>query len=881
MPLSAGTRLGPYEILAPIGAGGMGEVYRAKDTKLKREVALKVLPELFAQDPDRMARFQREAHLLASLNHPHIGAIYGFEESGSMRALVMELVEGPTLAERIRSGPIPPGEAFPLAQQIAEALEYAHDRGVIHRDLKPANIKISAQGQAKVLDFGLAKALEGDSVTTSVEDSPTLTQAATRAGVVLGTAAYMSPEQAKGKPVDRRADIWAFGVVLYEMLTGKQLYTGETGADILASVMKDQLSLDRLPSDTPPAVRNLIARCLERDVRRRLSHIGEARIILEDPLSTSPATATSPPPSRPVAWMALSGFLLAALAVLAFVHFRRAPEETRVLKFTLGLPGNAILGSYSPPAVSPDGRRVAFVAAANGGQALWVRDLDSLASRPLPGTDGAFAPFWSPDSRNIAFFALGKLKKVDAGTVIPGPVLSLCDSPGAIPWSGTWSKSDVILFSTGVELFRVPAAGGNASPVTKPDRASGEDALRFPWFLPDGRHFLYTARNTHPEKNEIYVGDLDSKSRRPVVAAISNAVYSPPGYLLFLREGTLMAQRFDAGKLDTIGDPIPIAEQVVNYGVAVDGLFSSSQNGVLVYASGGNGRLQLGFFDRSGKLVSMVGAPGVIQWPTVSADGNSVAIDRLDPQTGLVDIWIHDLKRGTERRLTFNSKDNDSPIWSPDDSHIAFRSTRDGGHSLYQKATSGAAQDELLDKSASPDITVNDWSRDGRYIFETITDPKRRGDVWVLPLFGDRKPFPYLQGEYDEDFPRLSPNGRWLAYHSDETNRYEIYVQGFPNHAGKWQVSTNGGYTPVWSRDGKELFYVAADQKLMALDVKDGAEFEAGVPKPLFQPRIGPDPTGSPWFDVSKDGLFLIPSPVEQASTLMTVVVNWTAGLKK
>jgi Tol biopolymer transport system component len=342
-----------------------------------------------------------------------------------------------------------------------------------------------------------------------------------------------------------------------------------------------------------------------------------------------------------------------------------------------------------------------------------------------------------------------------------------------------------------------------------------------------------------------------------------------------------MAQRFDAGKLDTIGDPIPIAEQVVNYGVAVDGLFSSSQNGVLVYASGGNGRLQLGFFDRSGKLVSMVGAPGVIQWPTVSADGNSVAIDRLDPQTGLVDIWIHDLKRGTERRLTFNSKDNDSPIWSPDDSHIAFRSTRDGGHSLYQKATSGAAQDELLDKSASPDITVNDWSRDGRYIFETITDPKRRGDVWVLPLFGDRKPFPYLQGEYDEDFPRLSPNGRWLAYHSDETNRYEIYVQGFPNHAGKWQVSTNGGYTPVWSRDGKELFYVAADQKLMALDVKDGAEFEAGVPKPLFQPRIGPDPTGSPWFDVSKDGLFLIPSPVEQASTLMTVVVNWTAGLKK
>jgi serine/threonine protein kinase len=677
MPQSTGSRLGSYEILGLIGVGGMGEVYRARDSKLNREVAIKVLPAAFANDPDRMVRSQREAHVLASLNHPHIAAIYGLEESSGTRALVMELVEGPTLADRISAGPLPQEEAFQLAAQIAEALEYAHDRGIIHRDLKPANIKITPDGSVKLLDFGLAKALEADPASVPPQNSPTFTLEATRAGVILGTAAYMSPEQAKGKPVDRRADIWAFGVVLYEMLTGKQLYTGETGAEILASVMKDQLSLDRLPAGTPPAVRNLIARCLERDVRRRLSHIGEARIVLEDPLSTSPAPAMPAPPSRPVAWMALSGFLLAALAILAFVYFRSSPEETRVLKFTLGLPEKAVLDSYSPPAISPDGRRVAFVATASGKQALWVRDSDSLVPRPLPGTDGAFGPFWSPDSRNIAFFALGKLKKVDAGAVIPGPVLSLCDSPGAVPWSGTWSKNDVILFSNSIELFRVPAAGGNASPVTKPDRAAGEDAHRFPWFLPDGHHFLYTARNTDLEKTQIYVGDLDSKSRRPVVAASSNAVYSPPGYLLFLREGTLITQRFDADKQDTIGDPIPIAERVVNYAVAVDGLFSSSQNGVLVFASGGVGGVQLGFFDRSGKLVSMVGAPSVIEWPAVSADGNSVAIDRLDPQTGFFDIWLHDLKRGTERRFTFNSKSNDSPIWSPDGSHIAFRSSRD------------------------------------------------------------------------------------------------------------------------------------------------------------------------------------------------------------
>jgi Tol biopolymer transport system component/predicted Ser/Thr protein kinase len=868
MALSAGTRLGPYEILGLIGEGGMGEVYRATDTMLARDVAIKIIPAAFTQDADRMARFQREAQVLASLNHPNIAAIYGVED----RALVMELVEGPTLADRIAQGPL--DEALPIARQIAEALEYAHERGIIHRDLKPANIKLTPESRVKLLDFGLAKALAGDSISSNPASSPTLTMRATVAGVILGTAAYMPPEQAKGKDVDQRADIWAFGVVLTEMLTGRRMYTGETASEVLAAVIMNEPDLSGLPVATPSPIRRLIRRCLDKDPKRRLQAIGEARIALDNPPPDEPATATAVSRLRPgwVPW-AFIGTLGIALGFLGFRHFT---EETRVLKLSVQPPERATVVSNGVPAVSPDGRRLAFVAVVDGKRSLWVRDLNSLAARPLAGTEEANDPFWSPDSRFLAFFAGGKLKKIG---VAGGPVLTLCDA-GTIR-GGSWSKDDIIVFTPTLTggLFQVPAAGGSTTAVTALDQTLGENSHRWPWFLPDGRHFLYTARNTDPEKSAVYVAELDSKNRQRVIAASSNTVYAPPGYLLFVRERTLMAQPFDASKHVTTGDPAPIAEQVDYVGIQMQGQFSSSQNGILAYTSGflSGGSTQLTWFDRSGKVAGVVGTPGVLSWPAISPDGKTVALDRADPQTGHYDLWLHDLAQGTASRFTFSAQTNQYPVWSPDGTHIAFLSSRDGGvPNLYQKATSGASQDEALDKSTRTK-QPEDWSRDGRYIIEQVNDPKTKVDTWVLPLFGDRKPFPYLQTEFSEQAAKLSPNGQWLAYAADETKRFEIYVQSFPTPGGKWQVSTNGGILPIWSRDGKELFFIGADGKLMAVDVKGSAKFEAGVPKPLFDVRLG----GSQ-FDVSKDGRFLIPVLTEQVvNAPMTVVVNWTAELKK
>ena len=860
MTLAPGTRLGPYEVLAPIGAGGMGEVYRAKDTRLNRDVAVKVSKEHFSD------RFEREAHSIAALNHRNICTLHDVGPN----YLVMELVEGTTLADRIKEGPVPLEEALGIAKQIAEALEAAHEHGIVHRDLKPGNVKIKPDGTVKVLDFGLAKVSEPASREGSPEESPTLTvQQATQAGLILGTAAYLSPEQARGKPVDKRADIWAIGVVLYEMLTGQGPFREEDVAGALAAVIHKEPDLTRVPAK----VRRLLRRCLEKDPKKRLRDIGDAWELIEDEPPVGVGHA------RPVPWITATVVVTVAALVLGFVHFREPKEDLRMTMTSVLPPEKAVFKVFSLPAVSPDGRRLAFVATLDGKDQLWVRDLDSLAARALTGTDGAEEPFWSPDSSTIAFFVGGRLMKI---AVAGGPALTLCD---ASVGTGAWSKNDVIVFGgrfSGNEgTFRVPAAGGSAVPLTAVDRASGEIGHGCPWFLPDGHHFLYTASSREPEKVAIYAGDLDSKNRKRILAANSNAVYTPPGYLLFVRERTLMAQPFDVGKLQTTGDAVPVAEQVD--GFLAHNQFSVSQNGVLAYTSGANGgeNLQLTWFDRSGRTTGVVvGASGFPRWPAISPDGNTVAVDRRDPQTRFLDLWLHDLARGTASRFTFNSGFfNAYPIWSPDGSHIVFRSTRERTTgNLYQKATSGASQEDVLDKD-DRDKLPDDWSRDGRYIIEEVRGFKTKNDIWVLPLFGDRKPFPYLQTEFNEQYAKLSPNGQWLAYASDETKRFEVYVQTFPTPGGKWQVSTKGGNRPVWSRDGKELYFIGSDEKMMAAEVKGSAKFEAGVPKPLFDTRL---PGGPAWYDVSKDGRFLIPIQLEQSvNAPMTVVVNWTKGLKK
>jgi serine/threonine protein kinase len=868
MPIPVGTRIGPYEILAPLGAGGMGEVYRARDAKLDREVAIKVLPQSLARDPERIARFEREAKVLAALNHPNIAQIYGLAEADGLRALVMELVPGKPL-----QGPLPLKEALNIARQIAEALQAAHDKGITHRDLKPANIMVTPDGTVKVLDFGLAKLAERASAGEGdPSQSPTLTIGGTEAGMIMGTAAYMAPEQARGQAVDRRADIWAFGVVLYELLTGKRLFEGETVSDILAAVLKVEPDL----SAAPAKVRPLLERCLQKDPKKRLQAVGDWELLLEDRPEGAVRTSRLP-------WAVAAAVAVVSVG-LGLVAFRHVTEEPpRVLKSSVLPPERATFKADSLPALSPDGRTLAFVATVDGNDELWVRELDSLNARALPGTDGAYDPFWSPDSRSLAFFTAGKLKRID---IAGGPALTLSSVTTESARGGSWSKDDVIVFAPGTNtgLFLVSAAGGDARAATTIDRSHGEVSHRFPWFLPDGRHFLYTAASNDSEKTAIYVGDAQSGAKRKVLNAGSNAVYAPPGYLLFVRDETLMAQSFDAADPKTTADAVPIAESIGYIQASGQGQFSASLNGVLAYTSVGATSIfenQLTWFDRTGKPTGTLGTAGPVLWPAISPDGKTVASYRADPQTGYSDLWVYDLTRSSTSRFTFGPTTNMYPVWSPNGSRIAFRSTRDGGSSLYQKATNGTAHEELLDKSAPNLQRPEDWSRDGRYlILGRAGNPKSGFDVWVYPFFGNRKPFPYLQSTFNEMYPRLSPDGRWLAYTSDETKRQEVYVVTFPEPGGKWQVSTNGGSKAVWSKEGKELYSISADGKMMAAEVKGGERFEVSVPKPLFDVHIGN--TTNDIYEVSKDGRFLIPVPVDRSSgAAMTVVVNWTAGLKK
>jgi serine/threonine protein kinase len=889
MMLASGTRLGPYEIVAPLGAGGMGEVFRARDTKLDREVAIKVLPELFAADPERLARFEREAKTLAALNHPHIAQIYGLEQSSTISALVMELVEGDDLAERIARGPLSLDDALAIAKQIAEALEEAHEQGIIHRDLKPPNIKVRPDGTVKVLDFGLAKALEPSSVGAGLQARPNLTQSptislrATSAGVILGTACYMAPEQASGQTVDRRCDIWSFGVVLWEMLCGTKLFGGETLAHTLADLLRAEIDWRRLPAATPPAMRELLRRCLERDRRKRLQAIGDARVAIEEMLAGIATPIPTDDRSTARAWLpwVVAGVGTAAALTLALTQFRREqPAAPRPVRFQMRLP-EGIVPRPVAPAVSPDGSRVVFLADSPSGMGsdsrLWIHSFDSLDSQPLPGTEGASGTFWSPDGRFIAFFANGKLKKLDAAG---GAVQVVCDAPPST--SGAWGADDIIVIASRQSGFaRVSASGGTPEPLrfeARSDRIS---------FLPDGRHFLYSDAGFTTRGRGVFVASLDQTASpaTPLLPDVSFATYAAPGYVLYTRGERLVAHRFDLERLTLTGDPITIAQTATFFpGTPVA---SASGNGVLAYASVSGGLSNLVWFDRSGRQLGSLAPASVYGHPALSPDGGSVVVETRSGDGATLDLYRIDVARKISVRLT-SSAESASPVWAPDGKTIAFTSTRDqaAGGDLYRRPA-GVGDDKLI-LSGPTTKYVCDWSPDGRSLLYYEFAEKTGRDLWVLPLTGERKPWPYVKSAFEEYGGQFSPDGEWVAYTSNETGQFEVYVQRFgsPTAAGeKIRISSQGGAQPRWRRDGRELFYLSPDMTVMAVDIERGPALRSGIPHVLFrrpQPGIGFTNWGID-YAVSADGQRFLVNVADAASraTPITVILNWTAALQR
>ena len=790
MPLTVGTRLGPYEVTGPLGKGGMGEVYRAKDLKLGRDVAIKVLPNALARDPERLGRFEREAKVLASLNHPNIATIYSLEESPEGKAIAMELVEGTTL-----KSPQPLETALNYAKQIADALAAAHEKGVTHRDLKPANIMVTPAGLVKVLDFGLAAVARPAAPTG--EDSPTLTMGMTEAGMIMGTAAYMAPEQAAGLPADRRADIWSFGVVLYELLTGNRLFSGKTTAHILAAVIHKEPDLERIPAKLRP----LLQRCLQKEPKKRLQAIGDWDALLHDP----------PPPVATAAanqwlWPAAATLMTLAAAGVAFLHFQESATETRVISSTLLAPTGTEYDFTSPPgalpALSPDGTRLVFGAKSKDGKMqLWMRRLDSPTAQPLPGTEGAFFPFWSADSRWVAFGQELKLKKVD---IEGGPAVSITDLEAAFG-GGSWNAEGTIVFGlngSGSLIYRVAAAGGAATPITPPEpKQEGTSNHRYPWFLPDGRHFLYTLQVAGDIPVRVASLDEPGMAGKTVAQAHSNARYSE-GRLLYLRENTLMAQPFDTEKLETNGEAVPLTENVPTYGVPSRlAAFTVSAAGLLVHQTGSAAvASKLLWKDRTGKTLSALGEPvGAITSIQISPDGSRLAA--TETRSGNSDIWIYDVARGVPARFTFDAQEEAVAAWSQDGRTLYFSATG----KLFQKASNGTGAVSPIPGEGvvreQPAV-----SPDGKFLIYASREQKTGSDLWVLPLdAAGGKARPFLATPFSDRDPRFSPEGRWVIYTSRESGRDEVYAAPFPGPGGKRQISVNGGRLPRWQRDGKEI----------------------------------------------------------------------------
>ena len=873
MRLRQGDRLGPYEVVSGLGAGGMGEVYRARDTKLGREVAIKILPRLFTSDPERLARFEREARMLAALNHPHIGAIYGLEDADGVRALVLELVEGDTLADRIRGGPSPMPEALTIARQIADALETAHEKGIIHRDLKPANIKITPDGVVKVLDFGLAKATGGDGSSPDLSQSPTATSGDTREGIVLGTAAYMSPDQARGKLVDKRSDIWAFGCVLYEMLTGRVPFPGETIPDTVAAILGREPDWHALPAATPEAIRRLLRRSLQKDVKLRLRDIADARLEIDEARgeSLSPGPAAKPlRRTERLAWLAAVG-VLSLIAVATAAWPRRPTPPPPEVQFEIDTPSVSDPDDLASMALSPDAQKLAFVAPVDGQPHLWVRQLDSVVSRPIPGTADASTPFWSPDSRSVAFYAEGVLKRID---LAGGLVRTLTEASAGV--GGTWNREGTILLvqTPASPVVRISADGGMPADVTR--LGEGHAGHSVPNFLPDGRHFLYYVTGS-PEARGVYLGQLDGTATGKLFDAESAAVYAS-GHLLFVRGGTLFAQGFDLSRLEVTGSPFPVAEGVLGSVLAeVRTGLSAAAGGAIAFRVGSRKvERQFVWADRSGREKGTVGAPdsALVLSPSISPDGSSLAF--LRRVNGNSDVWLLDTRRGVLSRFTDHAAEDVFPVWSRDGTRIVFASNRNGTLALYQKRTTGVGVEERL--PGTEEAVACDWSPDGRFLLYQRRSAKTGFDLWALPLVGGGEPFPVGQTQFHERDGQFSPDGKQIAFDSTRSGRVEVYVQSFPGPGAALQVSVSGGAQARWRPDGRELFYIALDGRLMAapIQVRADGQLVVGIPLPLFTTHMA---RGN-WmaqYVVSADGQrFLMNTFVQEAgSTPIRVVLNW------
>jgi len=880
--LAAGSRLGPYEIVAPIGAGGMGEVYRARDPRLGREVAVKVLPASFSDDADRVRRFEQEARAAGVLNHPNVTAVYDIGTVDGSLYVVSELLEGETLRSRLAGGPLAPRRALDYAIQIANGLAAAHEKGIVHRDLKPENLFVTRDGRVKILDFGLAKLMQIDAVGPQTNLPTTPVSAGTEPGVLMGTLGYMSPEQVRGKSADARSDIFAFGAILYEMLSGKRAFHRDTAADTMSAILREEPEdLSSTNRQVPAALDRIIHHCLEKDPEARFHSAHDLAFQLQFPATGETSGIAAPPSLKrrtPPALLAMGAITLVLAAAVAALLLRR-PMSTRALRpvrFSVPIPPGT---TYAPGAVSrglsisPDGTRLVVEAVSNGRRRLFLRPLDSEKFTELEGTLGASSPFWSPDSRFIAFFADGKVKKVPAAG---GPAEELC--PASIDWLGTWGRDGTILFSqippSEPGIFRVSDRGG------EPVRVLGVDpsdpvALLWPQFLPDGRRFLFQALAPNMKSRELRVGSLDSREVRAITSLASRFEYAAPGYLIYVRETALFAQPFDEKKAVLSGEPTLLAENVQHFFGPGHAAFSVSQAGVIAYQAAET-PVRLAWLDRRGKEIGVLGQPAVVNYLRISPAGNQVAVDIEDSRFGTSDLWVFEAASGASTRLTSGQIDEGAPVWTPDGARLVFRVDDKGPPDIDQMVVGSPGSERSL--LILPGVQQSeDISPDGRRLV-FLQDAASTADIWLASLEGDHQPKPWLRSPFNERNPRFSPDGRWIAYDSDESGTREVYVALTDGAGDKKRISPSGGRAPKWSRDGKELFYAAPDDSIVAVPVTSGASLQAGPGASLVRLE-----TGIRNFDVSPDGSrFLVTTPLEKSpESPIRVIVNWDAALKK